>query len=102
MITIKQAFLLDSYDVYYSIMKRKSSEEKKLLPRIELGRSNLVLFLVGAAILVIGFLLMSIGPWDNPLSRSVAPIVLLVGYLIVFPIAIFYQRKSYADSQKSG
>ncbi|MCF7811855.1 DUF3098 domain-containing protein [bacterium] len=82
-------------------MKRKSSEEKKLLPRIELGKPNLILFLVGVAILIIGFLLMSIGPWDNPLSRSVAPIVLLVGYLIVFPAAIFYRKSSDVDSPKS-
>jgi hypothetical protein len=82
-------------------MKRKSSEEKKLLPRIELGRPNLMLFLLGAAILVVGFLLMSIGPWDNPLSRSVAPIVLLFGYLVVFPVAIFFKKGSDGDSQKT-
>jgi len=82
-------------------MKAKSSTEKKLLPRIELNRYNLILFLVGLVVLIIGFILMSFGPWDNPLSRSVAPLVLLFGYLVVFPVAIFYRRKSGRSADTS-
>jgi len=93
---------LHSYSVYYTVMKLKRSEEKKILPRIELGKPNLALFLIGAVILIVGYLLMSVGPWDNPLSRSVAPIVLLIGYMVVFPLAIFFQRSRDGDSQKSG
>ena len=90
-----------SHDVYYTVMKHKRSEEKKLLPRIELGRPNLALFLIGAVILIVGYLLMSIGPWDNHLSMSVAPIVLLIGYIVVFPLAIFYRKRSDSKSEKS-
>ncbi|MDP8240190.1 MAG: hypothetical protein P9X24_13960 [Candidatus Hatepunaea meridiana] len=75
-------------------MKEKKSSENKILSRIELGKSNLILFFAGLVVLAAGFILMSQGPWDNPLSRSVSPLVLLFGYLIVFPIAIFYRGKS--------
>jgi len=80
-------------------MKGKVSRNNRLLPRIDLGRENLILFLAGLIVLVIGFILMSIGPWDNPLSRSVAPLVLLFGYLVVFPLAIFYRGKSNRSSE---
>ena len=70
------------------IMKQKSIPEKRLLPKIVLDRRNLILFFTGLAVITVGFLLLSIGPWDNPLSRSVAPIVLLIGYLVIFPIAM--------------
>ena len=80
-------------------MKGKVSRNNRLLPRIDLGRGNLILFLAGLIVLVIGFILMSIGPWDNPLSRSVAPLVLLLGYLVVFPLAIFYRDKLNRSSE---
>jgi len=85
--------------LYYTTMKGKTTHNNGLLPRIDLGRGNLILFLIGLLVLAIGFILMSIGPWDNPLSRSVAPLVLLFGYLIVFPAAIFYRRKSNGSSE---
>ncbi|MEE9431493.1 MAG: DUF3098 domain-containing protein [Melioribacteraceae bacterium] len=57
------------------------------------AKENYVLFGVGMAIVIIGFLLMAQGPWDNPLSLTVSPLVLLVAYLIVFPLSILYKSK---------
>ncbi len=56
-------------------------------------KENYVLFGVGISIVIIGFLLMSQGPWDNPLSLTVSPLVLLVAYLFVFPLSILYKSK---------
>ena len=71
-------------------MKSKSNTEKRLFPMITLDRRNLIIFFVGLFVLAVGFIMLSIGPWDNPLSRSVAPMILLLGYLILFPAAIFF------------
>lgn len=57
-------------------------------------KSNYLILISGFVILIIGFYLMSQGPWDNPLSLSISPVILLVAYLIVFPISIFYKRKN--------
>ncbi len=92
-ITIKDTFLFDSCGVYYVLMKRKNQIDKKVLPRINLSVPNLLLFLAGLVVLVVGYILLSVGPWDNPVSRSIAPVVLLFGYLVIFPIAIFYRGK---------
>ncbi|MCP5064696.1 MAG: DUF3098 domain-containing protein [Ignavibacteriae bacterium] len=56
-------------------------------------RENYILFGVGMAIVIIGFLLMAQGPWDNPLSLTVSPLVLLVAYLVVFPLSILYKKR---------
>lgn len=82
-------------------MKKKSHIDNQVLPRIVLGKKNLVAFLLGLVVITIGFILLSIGPWDNPLSLSVAPIVLLVGYLVVFPLAIFLRKNSGSARDKS-
>lgn len=56
-------------------------------------KSNIIIFAVGIVVLILGFILMNQYPWDNPLSLSVSPWVLLVAYLIIFPLSIFYRRK---------
>ncbi len=56
-------------------------------------KENYLLLLLGVVILIIGNYLMTQSPWDNPLSLSVSPIVLLIAYVIVFPLAIFYKKK---------
>ena len=58
------------------------------------NKSNYILFGIGIGIIIIGFLLMAQGPWDNPLSLSISPVVLLIAYLIVFPLSILYKKKS--------
>ena len=50
-------------------------------------------FGLGVFVLIIGFILLSIGPWDSFWSRTLAPVVLVFGYLVVIPVAILYGKK---------
>jgi hypothetical protein len=47
---------------------------------------------VGIGVIVLGYLLMATGlgtdSWDNPLAVSVAPVVLVIGYCVIIPLAI--------------
>ena len=56
-------------------------------------KNNYIIFGVGIGIVILGFFLMAQDPWDNPLSLSVSPVVLLFAYLIVFPFSILYKKK---------
>jgi hypothetical protein len=56
-------------------------------------KQNLYILILGLFGLMIGYFLMSKGPWDNPLALSISPIVLLIVYLILIPISIFYKQK---------
>ncbi len=53
-------------------------------------RPNYILILAGIGALILGYFLMTMGPWDNPISLSISPIVLLIGYLIIIPLAILF------------
>ncbi len=57
-------------------------------------KNNYLLLGVGILVLIIGYFLMSQGPWDNPLSLTIAPLVLLIAYVIIFPLSIMYKKKS--------
>ena len=56
-------------------------------------KNNYLIFGLGFGIIIIGFLLMAQEPWDNPISLSVSPLVLLFAYLIVIPLSILYKKK---------
>lgn len=46
---------------------------------------------IGIGVILTGFALLLVGTmttWDNPLSVSVAPVVLVIGYCVILPWAI--------------
>ncbi|MFC2150505.1 hypothetical protein ACFLQV_03270 [Calditrichota bacterium] len=82
-------------------MKNKSKLQSRFLPEFHFSRTNVVLFALGTMVLVVGFWLMTMGPWDSTLSLTVSPLVLLLAYLVIFPISIFYNKKE-SSQDKSG
>lgn len=56
-------------------------------------KSNYILLSLGVLVLIIGFYLMTFGPWDNPISLTVSPLVLLLAYIVIFPLSILYKKK---------
>ena len=51
-------------------------------------RLNYHLFLAGVAVIVIGYVALAQGPWNSFLSLHLAPMLLLIGYCVLIPIAI--------------
>ncbi len=56
-------------------------------------KKNYTFLFIGMAVIVLGFYLMSVGPWNSFVSLVVSPIVLVIGYVFVFPLAILYKNK---------
>lgn len=51
------------------------------------SKTNYILFAIGLALIIIGYLVMANGAVDSFQSLSVAPIMLFVGYIIFIPAA---------------
>ena len=49
---------------------------------------QILLFVAGCIVLIIGYILLAQGPVDNPLSLSWAPFLLIGGYCVLIPVAI--------------
>jgi hypothetical protein len=60
---------------------------------------NVRLFLLGLGLLVFGYVLLGIGPVDNPITKSVAPIVLVGVYCVLLPVALLVRGKG-GDKQQ--
>lgn len=59
-----------------------------------MNKKNLLLIAIGVLLLVIGFLCLATGPADNPISLTVAPLVLCLAYLVVIPLGILWRSKN--------
>ena len=74
--------------------KEIKKEKKKSIPvKFTFGKQNLQLMGIGLAFLVIGYVLVAQPPVDSFVSLTIAPIVLLIGYLVIIPYAIMYSPK---------
>ena len=58
-----------------------------------LSKKNLILIGIGILLLIIGFICLGTGPADNPVSLSVAPIILTIAYVVIIPLGILYSGK---------
>ncbi len=57
-----------------------------------LNKFNYILFGLGFLTICFGYLLMYYGEVTSIQSTKVAPIILLIGYLIIIPLSIFYKK----------
>ena len=83
--------------------KKQSHSSKKVFTspfNIYWEKNNYYLLYAGIAIIILGFYLMSIGPWNSFTSLVVSPIVLVIGYIFVIPASIFYRRKNNIQGTK--
>ncbi len=54
---------------------------------------NYRIFALGIALIILGYVALAQPPAESFVSLTVAPILLVVGYCIIIPIAILYQGK---------
>ena len=52
------------------------------------ARKNWIIFALGIAVILLGYVLLSIPPADGFLSLTLAPILLVTGYCILIPMTI--------------
>ena len=56
-------------------------------------KQNYILFSIGILTLILGYIALSIGPWDSFWSLTLAPILLVLAYCVIIPVSILYRTK---------
>jgi membrane protein YdbS with pleckstrin-like domain len=64
------------------------------------NKQNYLILIAAAVLLIVGYFVMSIDPWNSTPAIVVSPIILLIVYIIIVPAAILYTKKNKED--KSG
>ncbi len=75
--------------------KFRGSKKEKIFPYT---RENAVVLLVGLAVVVGGYVALSKGPWNSFWSLTLAPVLLVLGYCVIIPIGLMYQKKRPAQA----
>ncbi len=73
--------------------KTREEKEKKRRTFFPLTADNYRLLGLGVLIIVFGYIALRQGPADSIWSLTIAPILLVIGYCVVIPFAIMYQKK---------
>ena len=63
---------------------------------------NYVLFGIGLALIILGYIVMASGEVNSDQSLTVAPIILFVGYIIFIPAALIYRDKNLENEENPG
>ena len=63
---------------------------------------NYILFGIGLALIIVGYLVMAAGEVNSFQSLTLAPIMLFIAYIIVIPAALIYREKSSEVEENLG
>ncbi len=78
------------------VKKRQVKQTKKVTVSpfsIYWGKKNYHFLVLGIFVIIVGFYLMSVGTWNSFSSIVISPILLVAGYVLIFPLSIFYRKK---------
>ena len=85
-------------------VKEKEKFAKRKVRKVEilpLDPINYKILIGGVVVILLGYITLSMDPWDGFMALTVAPILLVLGYCVVIPIGIIY-RKKQAESPVPG
>jgi FtsH-binding integral membrane protein len=85
------------------IKKRQIRQTKKsaVSPfNIYWEKKNYFLLGIGLLVTIIGFYFMTVGSWNSASSLLISPIILFIAYVIIFPLTIFFRKKSETEKNQ--
>jgi hypothetical protein len=74
--------------------EKKRADEKEGLFHLPLVKTNYQIIGLGVVLIIIGYIMMGLP--DDPeafLTKTLAPLILVVAYAVVIPFGIFYRKK---------
>ena len=83
------------------IKEKKIKKSTQFVKNLSLTKTNYLIFGLGLLVIIVGYFVMASGDTYSFRSLSVAPVILLLGYLIIIPISILYRKDEPKDQNKS-
>lgn len=75
---------------------RKRGQREEEFP---LRRENFIILGIGLVVILLGYAAMLEGSVEGFLPLTVAPILLVLGYCVIFPIGILYRKGQRAEDR---
>jgi hypothetical protein len=58
------------------------------------NKTNYVIFAIGVLSIIIGYLIISYNSVNSIQSTKVGPVILFIGYCVIIPVSIMYNKKN--------
>ncbi len=71
--------------------KSSQKEATPIFGRWEFSRTNYLIFLAGILDIFLAYIIMASGETNSFQSLTLAPIMLVIGYVVIIPLAILYK-----------
>ena len=79
---------------FQAVMNRKKSVKNlNLFENWTFSKINYLIFSVALLFIMAGYLFMATGSVNSVQSLTIAPIILLIGYLVLIPLALIYKSR---------
>jgi len=62
--------------------------------------ANYLIFLTGIVVILLAYIIMALGSTNSFQALTLAPIMLILGYLVIIPLAIIYKPRNRSKNQK--
>ena len=82
-------------------IKKKTKKTPAFVEKLTFKGTNYIIFGIGILAIILGYFIMASGDTYSFRSLTIAPIVLLIGYLVIIPIAILYKKKEDNNTKNS-
>jgi hypothetical protein len=73
--------------------RKKSVKNLNLFENWTFSKINYLIFSVALLFIMAGYLFMATGSVNSVQSLTIAPIILLIGYLVLIPLALIYKSR---------
>jgi hypothetical protein len=80
------------------IEKQISKKAKVLSELLPFTKINYQILGAGLLCIISGYFALAQEPWDGTMPLVIAPILLVLGYCIIIPVGILYQKKVKIES----
>ena len=81
--------LLTMGNLFYN---KNNNESGAIFNSWSFSKINYIFFGLGVALIIIGYVIMSLGETYSFQSLTFAPILLFIGYIILIPLALLYKE----------
>lgn len=81
--------------------KNKSAKSKVAPFNVYWEKTNYFILFAGIAVLILGYIFMSMGPWNSFTSLDISPVLLIIGYVVILPLAILYKKRNGGSTPES-
>ena len=74
-------------------MNQKNLDNKALFNSWSFGEINYKFFGIGLFVIILGYIVMATGETESVQSVKIAPLILILGYCVLLPLAILIKPK---------